>query len=258
MHEAAPADPLTALPRSDREATAGTLQAADWPVDAGIWEDLVAGSEGLFASAGTLLFEEQTIVPLLAILEGVVRVYIRTDGGRQATLRYARAGDLVGLSAALSPRIRATAEAVTDVTVAVVPLERLQHMLASDADLAWPIAMQMARWGSEIDLALVDLEHRPMTARVAGHLLEAATTDVGGVTRARVSQKRLAAAVGTVREVATRSIAELRDAGIVLTVSGTVVIADRARLSRIARGGSPVVEASPRLLNPVETRAAIP
>ncbi len=80
------------------------------------------------ASAGAVLDEAAAARPLLAILEGVVRVYTCTADGRQVTLRYARPGGLVGLPAALSPRAHTSTEAVTNATVALLSLNRLQEL----------------------------------------------------------------------------------------------------------------------------------
>ncbi len=85
-----------------------------------------------------------------------------------------------------------------------------------------------------------------MTARIAGHLLESATTKPGAGTRARISQGRLAVAAGTGREVTSRSLGELRDAGVVVTHRGTVLIVDRPRLSRVAHGDERVAPARAR------------
>ncbi len=207
-------------------------------IEAGLWDSLIAGSAITRATADALLHESAIDPPLLAILEGVVRVFMRTASGRQVTLRYARPGDLVGLPGCLSPKAHTSTEAVTDTSVAVLSLDRLRELCADHVDLAWPIAKQMTRWGSsDVDLDLLDLEHRPMTARIAGHLLESATRRTGGGSRAHISQEHLAVAAGTVREVAARSLAELRNAGIVDTRRGAVLIIDRLQLALIAHGG---------------------
>ena len=217
--------------------TLGVLPPVDHFLEAGLWERLIEGSETVCADAGELLYTPSTAPRLLAILEGVARVFIWTAAGRQVTLRYARPGDLVGLPAALGPTSQTSAVAVTDTVVALLSVDRLRELSARHVNLAWPIAKQMARWGGDVDLNLVDLEHRPMTARIAGHLLESTTRKTGGGSRARISQEHLAAAAGTVREVAARSLADLRDAGLVVTRRGTVLIVDRVGLSQVAGGG---------------------
>ena len=62
--------------------------------------------------------------------------------------------------------------------------------------------------------------------RVARHLLDLAATDEDGVLVARVSQEQLAAAVGTVREVAGRALRGLRDARVVRTERNRITVID--------------------------------
>jgi CRP-like cAMP-binding protein len=100
------------------------------------------------------------------------------------------------------------------------------------------IATQVAAWAEDAVFAVLDLEHRPIIARIAGHILELADGTRDGRIIAYVSHKRLADIAGTAREVVTRSLRQLREAGLIETTPGTVSITDRFRLSAIARGDS--------------------
>ena len=68
--------------------------------------------------------------------------------------------------------------------------------------------------------------------RVASQLLELATTKdrSDGRLSAHLSQQELADAVGSVREVVSRALRDLRAAGIVATSTHEVVILDATRL----------------------------
>jgi CRP/FNR family transcriptional regulator len=74
-----------------------------------------------------------------------------------------------------------------------------------------------------------------VSERVARHLLDLAA----GTRRAdrlivRTSQRELADAVGSVREVVVRTLRDLRERGIVRTERGIIVIVDPERLARVA------------------------
>ena len=81
--------------------------------------------------------------------------------------------------------------------------------------------------------------------RIARHLLHLATEQPGGQALvARVTQQRLADAVGTVREVVVRELRGLREERVVETGSGSITILDPGRLAEdadetIATGWNP-------------------
>ena len=74
-----------------------------------------------------------------------------------------------------------------------------------------------------------------MRARIARHLLDlAASTQRGTQLEARISQQELADAVGTVREVVTRTLAAFKAGGLVQTERDRVRITDPQGLAAVA------------------------
>jgi CRP-like cAMP-binding protein len=69
-----------------------------------------------------------------------------------------------------------------------------------------------------------------VTQRVARHLLDLAVVDESGLPIVEVTQEDLAAAVGTVREVAARSLRELGDHRVVRTERSRITLLDADRL----------------------------
>jgi CRP/FNR family transcriptional regulator len=204
-------------------------------VDPGTWEALIAGREVVRVPAGTRIYEAGQPPPVVAILSGAARVFIWAAGSRQLTCRYAGPGEVIGLGPSLAGVEISSAEAVTDTTAAILSAEQVRQLAIRDPELSWAIAQQVGRWASDVVRAVADAAHRPMTARVASHLLEVSLTTTGG-DAARTTHQRLADAVGTAREVITRTLAVLRRAGVVETSPGRVVISDARRLALIARG----------------------
>ena len=199
------------------------------------WAALTRDGEVVSVAAGTLLYEPSPAPPVLAILSGSARQFIRTPVGRQVTLRYARAGELVGLGARLGGVDTTAAEAVTDTTAAVLSLERVERLALENPALGWVMAQHMAVWAADLARALTDHEVLPMTSRVAGHLLEVCRSTTDGDV-AHITHQRLADAVGTAREVVSRSLAALQRAGVVQTSLGEVIVIDHDRLTQIASG----------------------
>jgi len=83
-----------------------------------------------------------------------------------------------------------------------------------------------------------DLAFRPVIERVAHHLVSTVTGPLTAGTRVELTltQRQLAARLGTVRELVARSLAELERAGLVARQRSHIIIRDPARLVALARG----------------------
>jgi CRP-like cAMP-binding protein len=62
-------------------------------------ESLVDGGRVTESSAGQTVYAEAEAEGLALVLEGLLRVYMHASDGRQVTVRYVRAGDLLGVPA---------------------------------------------------------------------------------------------------------------------------------------------------------------
>ncbi|MDP9023902.1 MAG: cyclic nucleotide-binding domain-containing protein, partial [Candidatus Eremiobacteraeota bacterium] len=130
------------------------------------------------------------------------------------------------------------AEALTDATVVTLPSEAVMHAIRNDAELAlgFLIASSQARRRS-ID-TIADLAFAHVLQRVAKFLLGYARTSVG-MTRGlpgveNLSQAQIAAAAGTVRDMAARALLRLKNANAVELDRGRVKAIDRPRLEAFA------------------------
>jgi CRP/FNR family transcriptional regulator len=205
-----------------------------------VWGRLVAGAdEPAHVPAGGFVFRSGEPPRVALIHAGVVRVFVRTDVGRQLTIRYARGGDLIGLTPLLGGTQDWYAEAIVSTTFDVFTVDQVREATASHPELAWQIAEQIATWMCDAISAFADSSSQPMAARVAHHLREVALPAPGGLAVAYISQQRLADAVGTVREVISRQLRTLRAAGVIDTLPGRVVIVDEEKLEAIAGLRSP-------------------
>jgi CRP/FNR family transcriptional regulator, cyclic AMP receptor protein len=201
-----------------------------------IWDEILLGAPVLRAGAGAVLCRTGDPPRLTAVTAGLVRVFTWAPGGRQVPLRYARAGDLVGLAALLGDTRMLSAEAVSDVALAFPSIDRLRSLATEHPDLPWTIARQVAAWGVASVSSLVGAGFEQMSVRVARHLLDLSSRAPDGRTSVNVTHRVLADAVGTAREVVTRVLREFREQGIVDTHAGRVVVVDPGRLARIAEG----------------------
>ena len=202
------------------------------------------GAVGKRVSAGSIARWEGETVPLIElVVSGLVRVFVTAPDGRTLTVRYCRPGALMGVFSVFVTRYVLPAS-----TQALVDSELLR--------ISAVVARQLAQRDGRVAMALLaDLSERvqgfiteiPGTAfttvrqRVARHLLDLASERMPerGELVVFVSQRDLAEAVGTVREVVVRVLRELRQEGVVRTERDRIVIVDPAQLINAAQLWNP-------------------
>jgi CRP/FNR family transcriptional regulator len=199
-------------------------------------EQLGDGIDEVHITAGSLIFRAGQLPRIALVMAGIVRVFISTQLGRQMTIRYARAGDLMGLAPYLAGTDQWSAEAITDVSVKVLTFEHVRNAGAHDPELPWRIAQYAAAVTADALRGIADASGQPITVRVARHLREMALRGPDGRIVLHVSHQRLADAVGTVREVVSRELTALRADGVIDKTSGSVRVIDEDRLASIAAG----------------------
>jgi CRP/FNR family transcriptional regulator len=199
-------------------------------------EQLGSGVDEVHISASALIFRAGQLPRIALVVAGIVRVFMSTQLGRQMTIRYARAGDLIGLSPYLADTDMWNAEAITDVSVKVLTFDHLRSAGAHDPELPWRIAQHVATVTAEALRTVADASGQPIPVRVARHLRQMALRGPDGRSVVHISHQRLADAVGTVREVVSRELAALRADGVIDQTAGAVRVIDEHRLASLAAG----------------------
>jgi CRP/FNR family cyclic AMP-dependent transcriptional regulator len=166
-------------------------------------------------------------------VEGLLRIFVTARHGRTLTVRFALAGDLLGLVSLFRDdyTMPGSIQAVTDTDI--LSLRPLTVRRLADTELE--VASVMFAELSERVVAFVgeipDNVFSSVRQRLVRHLLDLATDPPQGRTLvAKVSQQELADTVGTAREVVIRILRDLRNDGLVRTSREGIVILDPARL----------------------------
>lgn len=192
------------------------------------------------ASAGTELhlIDGPSSRSLAFIVEGSVRVYTTSAQGRQATVRYAHSGDVVGLATLLAPASVGDGDVLAVQTMSPCHLVRMsthqfRQIAARDPDIMWGLFSELASTLISSQHMLAENVFQPVRSRVARHLLDLARTKDGKLV-VQASPQDIADAIGSVREVVSRATVRLRDEGVIQREGNAHVITDARKLHRIA------------------------
>lgn len=217
-----PTDPLLAAAVEQSLLARLPSDLAAQVLDGGYRIDLPAGAQ---PSTGG----DETRVSL--VLDGLIRVFLVSEAGRQVTVRYARSGETLGLVHLFGRRTAVRGQAITPASLWAIAPDRLRALAGGHAELATAIAKECAARASDAIEELALLTFGSVRQRIARHLLDlAAEQQRGGELVAAVTQQQLADAAGTVREVVARVLKQLHQDGVTAGSDGGIVILDAARL----------------------------
>jgi CRP/FNR family transcriptional regulator len=228
----APNPPSRAQKKDD---VVGLLRSGCWaslPIET--VESLVDGGRVASLSAGYTVYAEADTGGLAVVLDGLLRVYMHASDGRQVTVRYARAGDLLGVPSLVGGPAPVFVQAIVPAIVFVFDADRVKRVARADASITWAFAEESVHRLYDVLEELAGNTFASVRQRVARHLLDLAASHPAsrGALTAFVSQQDLANSVGSVREVVARVLAELRAERLVRTSPGRVEILDPVRMSR--------------------------
>jgi CRP/FNR family transcriptional regulator, cyclic AMP receptor protein len=181
---------------------------------------------------GSVLYRDREASRMGVVVAGLIRVYLTSAEGRQVTVRYAREGEVLGTAVAVVGPIAVGAQALTDSTLLVMNVNTVRALGQTDARFAWAVAEEVARRLNDVLEVFAGTAFGSVRQRLARHLLDlAAEQPRGNVLLAPVSQQELADAVGSVREVVTRVLRDMRDEGLIDTTRQGIILLDPPGLS---------------------------
>ena len=205
---------------------------------------LCAGADVLRYAAGTEVArapEPDVLQPPSLVVEGLFRVVRRHASGRAVTARYVSVGDLVGLWGVLGEDRPLTLDAwlttdvIHDTVVVAFNPDGFRAELNDEPAFGRALSRYLFAQLLAAQDALAGSLLLPVRARVASHLLDLAERR-GHEMIVEASAQRLAATVGSVREVVSRVLREMESCGLLRRSGGDLVLVDTAALHRLASG----------------------
>jgi CRP-like cAMP-binding protein len=177
--------------------------------------------------------------PRFALLHrGLARVKAVSPQGREATLRYASSGQILGLPSLISNGSPVGADAVTECVVSMLNVQVVRRLAQTNAAMAWLFAQQVSDICFEVIDSLASNLFAPVRQRVSRHLLDLARRRHDTLV-VEVEQQELADAIGSVREVVARTLRALKEEGLLERTPDGIRLLRPDRLHEIADGRAP-------------------
>lgn len=182
---------------------------------------------------GTVLFEQKELPGFLhLLLSGSIGLQAQDESGSDTIVEIFGAGEVFLVPAAvLDLPYLASAVALTEVRVLMIPAGTFRDGIAADAGLARATMELLARhWRLMVD-QVVDLKLRPAERRVSRFLARRISEEAGGG-QAELPEPRAAIAgrLGMTPETLSRALAVLESKGLIRIESKRIVVPDRAHL----------------------------
>jgi len=200
---------------------------------------ILVNSRAVEYPAGTFVYQPSDERYAEVIESGFIRVFVTSSEGRQATVRYVHAGQVLGVLRVLSAPYEGSAHALVD-SVGLrfdsnLFLKRIQTDLAFAGVLIDELALGYGRTTQIMALHAFG----SIQQKVAFDLLDRAGQGqlAHGQLVASASQQDIADGVGSVRQVVARALTELRRRGLIESTPRQVRILDPEGLEAVAYGG---------------------
>jgi CRP/FNR family transcriptional regulator len=181
---------------------------------------------------GSTIYRESSSPRTFLVVGGLLRVYMTSPEGRQVTVRYARASDVLGIAVLVGGPADVGVQTLAESRLFRIDSPTLTAAARRDPRVSWALAEELSRRLYETLEQTAINAFGSVRQRVAAHLLDLASAQQRphGRLVARVSQQELADAVGSVREVVARVLRDFRLDRLVVTSPDSIHILDPAGL----------------------------
>ena len=197
---------------------------------------LLDSLEPMEAKAGTVVHNGHLdCLGLLIIQSGQLRVYALSSEGREVTLYRLFDRDICLFSAScVMPDIQfeVVVEAEKDTKLWVIPSCLFKELMEESAAVANYANQLISSRFSEVMWLMEQIMWKSFDKRLAGFLLEECALE--GSESLKMTHERIAAHLGTAREVVTRMLRYFQSEGMVRLSRGEITITDEKGLRKLA------------------------
>ena len=170
------------------------------------------------------------------VQSGAINVHRVNASGKEQVIHVFRAGESLAEAALASPTgYPANARAVESSTVLLLPKGPVLELIGRRPDLALRMLGSMSPHLRVLVGALDDLTLKDVETRLLNWLVKHARGARGGVIPLAGTKRVLAAELGTSSETLSRTMARLRDDGLIKVAARSIAVQDSARLEAMLR-----------------------
>jgi CRP/FNR family transcriptional regulator len=193
------------------------------------------GSHRIRYPAGSVAYLYDQADYAVVIDRGLIRIYVATIDGRQATIHYIHPAELMSWGLVFSPSIKVHVQAVMNTEVTNLDATLLRRMARDDAHVAGALWTYMVGLEANSTRIIAIRSLGNITERLAFDLLDRACVKqlASGRLEVNATQQQLADSIGSVREVVARALRKLSDEGVVETARTVIRVLDIERLEDV-------------------------
>lgn len=189
-----------------------------------------------YEAGEAIVGQGQRLQALFVVRKGRVRVFRRSEHGRELTIAILGQGTIFGEMSLLGQYMGDNAaEALEASEICMIDTDRVRRLLIADPRIALRIVTLLSVQVDRLETRLADTSFRPLGTRIVTTMLAAGERRRNGRVVVRLTHLQLADLLGVTRETVSRTLGDLTDRGLVLPGRGRVVIPDAVRLRAYAR-----------------------
>lgn len=194
----------------------------------------------LFRRGQTIFYAGAPAHALYVVRSGRVKVFRTWHGGEEQVLRVLGPGELLGYRPLLANEpYHASALAVEDSRVCIIPAATLRELLRDEPELALGLLAKLARELRTAEDLMMDLLHRPVRQRAARLLLSLLEDNRDAAEPALLESHHLrrqdmARMIGTTPETFSRVLRGFAQRGILTLARDRICIRDHTLLHKVA------------------------
>jgi CRP/FNR family cyclic AMP-dependent transcriptional regulator len=199
------------------------------------------GHTACYPRGATLFLEGQPASGLFIVCEGQVKLYLSENEGKTITLQVAGAGEVLGVSAAITGQPYAVgAEALRATKARFVKREDLLCLMRQHPEMALSVAQHLSdRYHNACHEMRCVLMIRSVPEKLAKLLLQwvAGNGSGRGLAQFSLSHEEISQLIGTSRESVTRTLSQFRKRNVASLTGGSLKVLDHHALLQIAEPG---------------------
>jgi len=187
---------------------------------------------------GEQIFSEGTDASaFFAVVSGKVKIYKVSPDGKEHTLHIHGSGDLVAEAAIFDSVIYpASCMALEDTALIRISREGFLSLIKKHPELALKMMSGYSKRLRQFVSKIEELSLKDIKSRLAGYLLENSAVENGTtICRLNYLKKELSSLLGTIPETLSRSLAFLKQKGLIVEKDNLIIIPDPDKLKLFSK-----------------------